>query len=284
MIGKTNIYIDGGNPEETRSANERLQAAGKSGLDGQTTNPTLIAKQLAEQVKRKVTMDEAVSEYKRIVTEMRKSIDGPISIQVLGNPEELTAKDMLSQARERNGWIPNAVIKFPCTTEGLEAAGEFCQEGAVNITLVFSQEQAGAVYSATKYHNYPVYVSPFVGRIDDTGENGMDVVANILEMYRRFGDTHVNVLTASVRSIKHIQYALWLRSQIITLPYKTFLEWGEGGFPLPDENFLYSASGLIDIPYRELSLDKEWDEYDIHHELTDTGVYKFWEDFSKILK
>lgn len=284
MIQKTHIYIDGGDPQETKEANELLKQAGFTGLDGQTTNPTLIAKNLSNTLNgQKVRMEEAVAEYKRIVTEMRSYIDGPISIQVLGNPETLTYEEMLSQARDRLTWIPNAVIKFPCTTEGLQAVEVFCQEGPVNITLVFSQAQAAAVYAATKYHNYPVYVSPFVGRLDDRTENGMDIIANILTMYKGLGDGHVNVLTASTRTIKHIHYALALGSQVMTLPYKLFSEWKDTGFSLPEEDFFYDVPGLSEIPYQELNLENEWNTFNLHHELTDAGLKKFWEDFSQVL-
>ena len=286
------IFIDGGDPGETREADAMLKKAGYHGLDGQTTNPTLIAKNFASTrppageagQSVKVSMQEATQAYRKTVEEMSRVIpQGQISIQVIGDPDKLTVDEMLSQARERNTWIPNAVIKFPCTKTGLKAAEVFCQEGRVNMTLAFSQEQAAAIYAATKAHNYDVFVSPFVGRLDDRGENGMDVVANMLEMYREFGDGHVKVLTASVRNIKHILYALWLKSDVITIPFKVFKDWAEQGFPLPAKDFIYDVPGLTDIPYRELSLDLEWTEYDLRHDLTDTGILRFWEDWKGIV-
>lgn len=278
------IYIDGGDPEETRQATDMLKKAGYHGLDGQTTNPSLIAKNLStKQGGKKVSIDEAFAEYKRIVTEMSKIIpDGKISIQVIGDPATMTSDDMLSQARERLRWIPNGVIKFPCMTAGLAAVEEFCEEGPVNITLNFSQDQAAAVYAATKTHNYDVFISPFVGRLDDKGQNGMDVVVNELSMYK-MGDNHVNVLTASVRTIKHFLYALFLKSPVITVPFKIFKEWADGGFSLPGNDFIYDVPGLAEIPYRELTLDKDWKDYDLHHDLTDSGVAKFWEDWKSIV-
>lgn len=283
MIQHTNIYIDGGIPKETHDANAFLQEAQLPGLDGQTTNPTLIAKNLSSALQgTKATMEEAVQEYKRIVTTMRSYISGPISIQVLGNPEILSAEDILSQARDRVQWIPNAVIKFPCTTEGLKAVETFCQEGPVNITLVFSQQQAAAVYSATRLAKYPVYVSPFVGRLDDKGKNGMDIIANILTMYKN-GDGHVDVLTASTRSLSHIHYALQLGSQVITIPYTLFMEWKTAGFSTPDETFTYTANELTSIPYEELDLGSQWTDFDIHHELTDVGLNRFWSDWSSVV-
>ncbi|KKU85737.1 MAG: Translaldolase [Candidatus Gottesmanbacteria bacterium GW2011_GWA2_47_9] len=279
------LFIDGGDPEETKAADAMLKKARYHGLDGQTTNPSLIAKRAeSREQKGKVTEKEAIEFYRKTVEEMSRAIpNGQISIQVIGDPAKLTVDEMLSQARERNTWIPNGVIKFPCTKTGLKAAEIFCQEGRVNITLAFSQEQAAAVYAATKAHNYDVFVSPFVGRLDDRGENGMDVVANMLEMYRELGDGHVQVLTASVRNIKHILYALWLKSDVITIPFKVFKEWADGGFALPPKDFIYDVPGLTDIPYHELTLDNEWTEYDLSHALTDTGLARFWEDWKGIV-
>jgi len=280
------IYIDGGDPEETKEADAILKKAGYHGLDGQTTNPTLIAKNFsAKNGGKKVSMADAFGEYKRIVSEMSKVIpDGKISIQVIGDPATFTTEEMISQARDRIGWIPNAVIKFPCITPALAAVEEFCEEGPVNITLNFSQEQAAAVYAATKTHNYDVYVSPFVGRLDDRKENGMDIVANEVEMFNALSDGHVNVLAASIRNNKHLMYALWLKCPVITLPFKIFKEWSDGGFMLPPKDFMYDSPGLVEIPYDELSLDKDWKEYNIKHDLTDSGVAKFWEDWKGIVE
>lgn len=285
MMLPSHIYIDGGDPAETREADALLKKAGLHGLDGQTTNPTLIAKNFAaKNGGRKVSMSEATGEYKRVVTEMSRIIpDGKISIQVIGDPATLTTEEMLSQARDRITWIPNGVIKFPCTREGLAAAEVFCQEGPVNITLNFSQEQAAAVYNATRAHNYDVFLSPFVGRLDDKGENGMDVVVNELEMFRGLSDNHVRVLTASIRNIKHVLYALFLKSPVLTIPFKVFKEWADGGFQVPKDDFVYDVPGLTDIPYKELTLDKDWKEYDLSHPLTDAGVTRFWEDWKTIV-
>lgn len=112
--------------------------------------------------------------------------------------------------------------------EGLKT-GEACVEMAINITLNFSQSQAAAVYEATKGAKFPVFISPFVGRLDDKGENGMQVVDNIIKMYAA-GDKHVEVLTASVRTIDHILYAFQLQSNIITIPLKVFKQWSDLGF------------------------------------------------------
>lgn len=278
------IYIDGGDPAETRQADELLKKAGYQRLNGQTTNPSLIAKRLSGDKKEKISLKDALAGYRKTVEEMSRIIPhGKISIQVIGDPATLTATDMLSQARDRITWIPNGVIKFPCTKEGLTAAEIFCQEGPVNITLNFSQEQAAAVFAATRAHNYDVFISPFVGRLDDKGENGMDVVAHELTMFGSVPDNHVQVLTASVRSLKHFEYALFLKSPVITTPLKVLKDWLEAGAVLPGDDFMYDAPGLTDISYKELSLDRDWKEYDLAHPLTSAGLAKFWADWKTIV-
>lgn len=285
MLLSTKLYVDGGDPKETHEASELLKAAGLGGVHGQTTNPTLIAKNAAKEKGDGATVsaEEAIEYYKKTVQEIAKETDGPISIQVIGDPMTLTAGEMLSQARERITWISNAVIKFPCTKEGLAAAQEFCQEGPINITLTFTQEQAAAVYAATRHHTHDVYVSPFVGRLDDRGQEGMDVVANIIEMYRGLGDGHVRVLTASVRTLDHFLYAVFLKSDVITSPFGILKEWADSGYTMPPEEYVYEKRELEEIPYREITLDKEWEEYDLSHELTDAGLKRFWDDWSAIV-
>lgn len=273
------IFIDGGSPDETREAKKLLGY-----LDGQTTNPSLIAKKLyiSQSGGAKLSEAQALDEYKRVVQEMSAIIpDGSISIQVFAN-QNTPAEEMLKQAWERTSWIPNHSIKFPCTMEGLKAVVQACKEMPVNITLVFSQSQAGAVYEATKNAKFPVFISPFVGRLDDRGENGMQVIENIKTMYAH-GDNHVEVLTASLRGVDHILYALKLGSEIITCPFKVFKTWAEGGFQSPDSSYQYPAGLLKPIPYREdIVLGKPWQGYDLTHDLTSTGLEKFWQDWNSL--
>ncbi len=279
------IYIDGGDPKETKAADELLKKAGYHGLDGQTTNPSLIAKNLASRRQGvKVIAQEAFDEYKKIVQEMSAIIpDGKISIQVIGDPVTMTKEAMLTQARDRKTWIQNAIIKLPCTTAGVAAAAEFCTEGAINITLNFSLEQAAAVYSATKLHTHDVFISPFVGRFDDRGEKGMDFISNELALLSN-GDGHVQVITASVRNMDHLLYALKLKSHIVTIPFTVFTKWAESGFTLPGDEYIYNPQGLTEMPYHEVTLDNEWETYDISHPLTDAGTVKFWEDWKSIVQ
>ena len=299
------LFIDGGDPQETKKANALLKTKKpewKRGIEGQTTNPTLVAKNPDIQKYlasgKKLSTKELLAEYKKIVENVAKVTSGPISIQVIGD-HTTSSDDLLSQARVYQEWIPNGVVKFPCTTSGLTAAEIFCREGSVNITLNFSQSQAAAVYKATQQRGispdgtpYQVFISPFVGRLDDRGENGMDVVGNILEMYRGAVNPeyeaglkcHVDVLTASVRSVDHILYAIKLDSPAITIPFKLFQEWADKDFVLPDENFIYHRSDLKPITYQELSLDQPWQEYDLHHDLTDSGLARFMDDWQALLK
>jgi transaldolase len=283
------LFMDGGDAEETRTADKLLRTIRpewQRGIDGQTTNPTLVArnpdiqKYLASG--KRLTATEALAEYRKIVEAIAKVTQGPISIQVIAD-QSTPADEMLRQARVYKEWVPNGVVKFPCSTQGLAAAEIFCQEFPVNITLNFSQAQAAAVYQATRQARYQVFISPFVGRLDDRGENGMDLVVNELEMYHS-GDGHVDVLTASVRTLDHLMDAIHLQSPAITIPMKLFQAWADQGFPLPDENFTYNANDLTPIPYQQLSLDKNWRSYDLHHDLTEAGLTRFtqdWQNFTK---
>ena len=137
---------------------------------------------------------------------------------------------MLEQAREMVKWVPQACIKLPIVPEGLKAAQKAVECGIpLNMTLCFSQEQAAAVYAATRGTKKPVFVSPFIGRLDDKGKDGISLVKNILSMYEK-GDGHVLPLTASVRSLDHLLAAIKMASPLITVPFKIIKEWQEKDF------------------------------------------------------
>jgi transaldolase len=281
---KTRIFLDGGDPGETREAITLLGF-----IDGQTTNPTLISKN-PEARKRlekgdKFSEQEIYDFYKGVVKEISALIPhGSISIEVYADAST-PAEKMLKQGKEMFSWIPNAHIKYPSSTEGYKAAERAVKEGLrVNMTLCFTQSQAAAVYAATMGANKgDVFVSPFVGRLDDRKENGMDLIANILKMYRG-GDGHVEVLTASVRTFDHLMYALQLGSHIITAPFKILKEWAEKGLPVPGNDYLYNSAELKPIPYEEIDLYKKWHEYNISHELTDKGMERFSQDWNSLIK
>ncbi len=285
---KTKILVDGGDPEQTLRVKQLLGF-----VDGQTTNPTLIARnpEIQQRISSGHTLSaqEEKDEYRKIVQIISPLVgDAGVSIEVFADIDT-TAEDMLGQGEEMFSWIPNAYIKYPCIREGLRAAEMSVRKQIrVNMTLCFSQEQAAAVYAATRGSKEPVYVSPFVGRLDDRGENGMDVVKNIQQMYRN-GDGHVQVLAASIRHLDHLLAAFALGVELTTVPVPVLEEWGTRGFPMPDQAFSYkavSASGkaLKPIPYKGLDLNLPWQSFDIAHELTSKGIQKFVADYRSTLK
>ena len=278
---KTKILVDGGDPQETRQVKELLGF-----VDGQTTNPSLIAKNphIRELIAsgHKLSNREEMDEYKKIVQTISPLVgDAGVSIEVFSD-EKTTAQEMFSQGQEMFSWIPNAYIKYPCTAEGLQAAQTSVKRGMrVNITLCFSQQQAAAVYAATKGTKEPAYVSPFVGRLDDIGQNGMDVVKNIRRMFSK-GDGHVLVLAASIRSLEHLLCCFALETDLVTVPAKILELWGSKKFPMPDKQFQYKSSGKP-IPYEKLDLERPWEAFHIQHELTRKGVEKFATDYRATL-
>jgi transaldolase len=278
---KTKILVDGGDPLETLHVKELLGF-----VDGQTTNPSLIAKNphIRELVAagHKLSSKEEMDEYKRNVQAISPLVgDAGVSIEVFAD-QTTTAKEMLDQGRQMYAWIPNAHIKYPCISEGLRAAGMSVKEGMrVNMTLCFSQQQAAAVYAATKGAREPVYVSPFVGRLDDVGQNGMDLVKNVKRMFSK-GDGHVWVLAASIRSLKQQLYCFLLETELATVPTKILELWASSDMPMPGEGFQYEASGEP-IPYEEIDLEQPSDAFDVQHELTRKGIEKFVADYRATL-
>lgn len=285
---KAKILVDGGDPQETLRIKRLIGY-----VDGQTTNPTLISKnpdvKAAVSSGHKFSSQEELSEYKKIVREISPLVGkAGVSIEVFADLDT-PAEQMLAQGQDMFSWIPNAYIKYPCTNEGLRAAQMSIGRGMrVNMTLCFSQEQAAAVYAATKGANAPVYVSPFIGRLDDHGDNGMDLVRNIKKMYAE-GDGHVHVLAASIRHLMHLLGSLSLDAELITAPAKVWEEWAAASFPLPNHGFVYQGTdkagkALKAIPYKELDLGQPWDSFDVGHELTTKGIRQFVADYQKTLR
>lgn len=189
--------------------------------DGITTNPSLILK--------------SGRNHKEVVKEICSIVHGPVSVEGVG----MTSEEMVKEAEEFRTWGKNVVIKVPMTEEGLKAVRILEKKGIhTNVTLVFSASQALLAAKAGAS-----YVSPFVGRLDDKGEKGMDVVKEILEIYKNYKfDTEV--IVASVRSRAHVEESARIGAHIATIPPKV--------------------------------LDEMW-----KHELTDKGIEKFLEDFNK---
>ncbi len=165
-------------------------------LDGVTTNPTLVAREKRP--------------FKEVVTEICELVDGPVSAEVTA----LDAKGMIEQARDLSTLHPNVVIKIPMTQDGMKATQGLAEEGIrTNVTLVFSANQAllAAKSGAS-------FVSPFVGRIDDVGGVGMDLVLDILDIFENYGFS-TEVIVASVRHPQHVFEAALLGADIATVPY-----------------------------------------------------------------
>lgn len=275
------IFLDSGDPAETKSMIDLLGF-----LDGQTTNPSLVAKNpevIADANDGiKLSSTELNLKYKKIIQEISALIpQGSVSIEVYADMQTST-EQMLEQAREMFTWIPNAHIKFPTIPNGLKAAHQAIQEGMrVNMTLVFSQQQAAGVYAATSGAGIgDVFVSPFIGRLDDKGENGMDLIKNIQQMYQD-SDKHVQLLAASIRSMEHFYACLQLGVDIITTPYKILEEWHHQGMQLA-EDFKYKVD-LSVIDFQQVELNQDWQNYNLQHQLTDQGIEKFVADWKKLL-
>lgn len=294
---KTRIFLDSSDPEETKQAISLLGF-----LDGQTTNPSLFAKtpEVIELTKQggKFTKESVYDEYKLVLKEIEAiNPTGDISIEVYADGET-SAEEMVTQAKGMYGWL-NAPhhIKVPSTPEGLKAAKVLTADGIpVNLTLCFTQSQAAAFYSATMGARKEVYISPFQGRFDDIGIEGVDLIGNIIKMYRN-GDGHVKVLAASVRDLDHFLYILYQGADIITTRLSVLQAWKDAGMQIPgidipvekfvDKNTYFSAlhpNGMKDIPYEELNLSEPIENYNLKADLTDKGIQKFIEDWNNLLQ
>ncbi len=281
---QTKIFLDSGSPEDTREA---LTLFG--GLAGQTTNPSLIAKNPSAKKRilegEKFSKDELNIFYKKVITEIAALIPGgAISIEVYVDAN--TTKDqIIKEANAMYNWCDNAYIKIPITKNGLEAAQVLSQNGMrLNMTLCFSQEQAAAVYGATKGAKPgQVFISPFDGRLDDIGLEGLDLVENIMKMYK-VGDGHVKVLVASIRNSEHLIDAFKLKPDIVTIPITVLKDWAQTDKSMSKEKYSHSHQGRACILYKDLDLNKNWQNFNIEHDLTKKGLEKFASDWNRLTK
>lgn len=210
------FFIDSGDIGEIREAH----AMGL--LDGVTTNPSLIAK--------------SGRKYKDVVVEICELVNGPISAEVL----ETTYDAMMAEAREWHKVHKNVVVKLPLIHDGLKAVRTCVQEGIpTNVTLCFSPNQA--LLAAKAGANY---ISPFIGRLDDISEAGMELIEKVVTIYKNYG-FKTEVLVASVRNPVHVFEAAMLGADVCTIPFKVI-------------------------------------EQLVRHPLTDVGLKKFVEDGKKI--
>ena len=185
------FFIDTANLEEIREA-EALAI-----LDGVTTNPSLIAKE--------------GKPFKETILKICDLVNGPVSTEVTA----LDKDGMLKQGREYAAWHKNVVVKLPTTREGIKARKVLTGEGIkTNLTLCFSPNQALLVAKAGA-----TYVSPFVGRVDDISQDGMQLIRDIILIYKNYGYT-TQVLTASVRHPMHVVEAAKAGSHVATIPFK----------------------------------------------------------------
>lgn len=268
----TKIFLDSGDPQETKEA---LKILGH--LEGQTTNPSLIAKNPQAQGK-KFTSEEVYAFYRKVVEEISGLIpQGSVSVEVYAD-KTTSVETMINQAKEMNAWIPNAHIKLPITKNGLETASALVKQGIrVNMTLCFTQQQAAAVYAATKgAKKGEVFISPFIGRLDDKGINGLDLIKNCLQMFKE-SDGHVEVLAASIRSLNHHLDCLAMGANIITSPLTILKQWQEKQ-PAPT-----APTNLLPIAYEQIDLGQDWTKFNLNHELTDVGIEKFCTDWNQMI-
>lgn len=185
------FFIDTADVHEINEANKR------GWVDGVTTNPSLIAK--------------SGRQFEEVIKEICKITKGPVSAEVIS----LQSDEMFSEGLKMAKWADNVVIKIPMCEEGMIAVKKLTAEGIkTNVTLVFSVLQAllAAKAGATM-------VSPFVGRLDDIGSDGMVLISEVVQLYQNY-DFTTEVLVASVRSPMHIQHAALLGADIATIPYK----------------------------------------------------------------
>ena len=186
------FFIDTANLDEIREANELGL------IDGVTTNPTLVAK-------------EGDVEFKVHIAKICEIVKGDVSAEVTA----LDTDGMLKEGRELAKIAPNVVIKCPLTLEGLKATRKFREEGTkVNVTLCFSAAQALLAAKAGAS-----YISPFIGRLDDIGQDGMQLIRDIAQIYDNYG-FETEILAASIRHPMHIVDSALAGADVATIPFK----------------------------------------------------------------
>lgn len=208
---------------DTANIDQIKQAAKLGVIGGVTTNPTLVAK-------------EGTADYETVVRKICALVPGSVSVEVLAED----AEGMIKEARVKAAWAPNVTIKIPSTAAGLEAIATLTREGIeTNMTLCFSLNQAllGAQAGAT-------YVSSFVGRLDDVGHDGMELVKEMVTIFKQY-QLPTQVIAASIRHPLHCVAAAKAGAHIATVPYNVLTQM-------------------------------------INHPLTDIGVKRFLEDWRKV--
>lgn len=209
------LFIDTANVEKIKEINEL------GVVDGVTTNPSLVSKE--------------GKDFKELIKEISEIVDGPISAEVIS----LDASGMVKEARELCEINKNIVIKIPMTKEGLKAVKILSSENIkTNVTLIFSINQALLAVKAGA-----TYVSPFIGRLEDIGSDGLKLVEDLVEIFNKF-NIETEIIAASLRSTKHVEEVAKVGSHIATIPYEVFIKM-------------------------------------INHPLTDSGIEQFLSDWNK---
>lgn len=214
------FFIDTANLDEIREAKEL------GIIDGVTTNPSLVAKEGCKNRK----------DFKKLIHEICEVVQGPVSAEAVS----MDVEGMVKEARELGEIHEHVVVKIPMITDGLKATRQLAEEGIkINVTLVFSPLQAllAAKAGAT-------YVSPFVGRLDDISHTGMELVAQILEIYQNY-IFETELLVASIRNPLHVLEAALMGADVATIPFKVISQLAK-------------------------------------HPLTDIGIKKFLDDWKKV--
>ena len=212
------IFIDTANIDEIKKANEW------GVIDGVTTNPTLVARE--------------GKDFRTVIDEILDVVDGPISVEVISTD----AEGMVKEALETSQWSENVVVKVPMIPEGLKAIKILSDKGIkTNATLIFSVNQAllAAKAGAT-------YVSPFIGRLDDLGQDGMQMVRDLVTIYNLY-DIKTEIIVASIRGPIHVMESAKVGAHIATIPF-----------------------GVIEKMFK--------------HPLTDSGLESFLSDWESIQK
>ena len=212
------IFIDTANVEEIKKANDM------GVICGVTTNPSLIAKEGRD--------------FNQVIKEIASIVDGPISGEVKATTQD--AEGMIKEGREIAAIHPNMVVKIPMTVEGLKATKVLASEGIkVNVTLIFTANQAVLAARAGA-----TYVSPFLGRLDDISQPGIQLIQDIVDIFSNY-DIQTEIICASVRNPIHFTDCALAGADIATVPYKVI-------------------------------------EQMIHHPLTDAGIEKFKADYEAV--
>lgn len=295
----TRFILDSGDPKEYSTIAHLAKEQG-SELWGGTTNPTLIAKSASQRLAgKKLTQREAFELQKEIIYEIVEITPGAVSAEVYADLHT-SAEEMIEQGREIASWHERVVVKLPTNLEGFKARTELRKDGIMtNNTLVFSQQQIYAICLhehlvqkefGSEKGKWPPFISPFVGRLDDIGENGMSLVEHGMSLKNKFTE-ELWMLEASVRSLSHFQKGLEANIELITAPAAIYTAYFTHTAPTEQASPSLTQPNLWEVPPEVASIDTldtfftalETNMLDIRHELTEKGIIRFTQDWQALL-